>query len=199
MPSKLIIFLLTLSLLSSCGFQVMYLDEESHASYESELAAIRIKKTRTKIDQKLKNNLYDLLNPDALNIEPKYFLTLNLKEVVSPTFITITGASGRNRITLNIDYELKNLSNGIVISKGSASVNDNYNVTENRYGTFVADEYLRENLTKLAAQNIRNSLVNDFIEVKKECAEKKDDEYLICPLKQEIKEKTQAKTDLSDF
>ena len=31
---------------------------------------------------------------------------------------------------------------------------------------------MRLNLTKIAAQNIRNALVNDFIEVKKKCAEK---------------------------
>jgi hypothetical protein len=181
MLRKLLTTTILLSLFS-CGFQVIYRDEESHLSYEGDLAAIRIKKDRTKINQKLKNNLYDLLNPDDLKIDAKYFLILNLNETISPTFITITGASGRNKITLNINYELKNLESAATISKGSTSVNDNYNVTENRYGTYVGDEYLRENLTKIAAQNIRNSLVNDFIEVRKECNEKKDDKYFKCPL-----------------
>lgn len=178
---KLILATILLSLFS-CGFQVMYRDEESHASYESDLAAIRIKKDRSRVDQQVKNNLYDVLNPDSLNVSAKYFLILKVTETVSPTFITITGASGRNRITINVSYELKNLETAATISSGSTSVNDNYNVTENRYGTYVGDEYLRDNLTKIAAQNIRNSLVNDFIEVKKECTEKKADKYFKCPL-----------------
>ena len=171
----------------SCGFQVIYRDEEGRASYENDLASIRIKKDRNRLAQKLKNNLYDLLNPDLLDAKAKYFLIINIKETVSPTFITITGASGRNKITLNISYKLKNLKTAATISTGSTMVNDNYNVTENRYGTYVGDEYLRDNLTKIAAQNIRNSLVNDFIEVKKDCLEKKgttneDDEVFECPI-----------------
>jgi len=161
----------------------MYRDEESHLSYETDLAAIRIKKNRTKLDQKLKNNLYDALNPDQLNIEAKYFLILDIQETISPTFITITGASGRNQITLTVKYQLKNLENAKTISSGSSSANDSYNVTVNRYATFTAEEYLRENLTKLLAQSIRDSLVNDFIEIKKECSEKKDNKYFVCPLK----------------
>ena len=181
MIRNIIIILTTLNLFS-CGFQVIYRDEESHASYENDLAAIRIKKDRTTIDQKLKNNLYDLLNPDSKNVEAKYFLILDSTEVVSPTFITVTGASGRNRITINVKYQLKNLATATTISQGSTSVNDSYNVTDNRYSTYVSDEYLRTNLTKVAAQNIRNSLVNDFIEVRKECEEKKDDKEFRCPL-----------------
>lgn len=178
---KTIISLILLSLFS-CGFQTMYRDEESHLSYETDLAAIRIKKNRTKLDQKLKNNLYDALNPDQLNIEAKYFLILDVQEAISPTFITITGASGRNQIMLTVKYQLKNLETAKTIASGSSSANDSYNVTVNRYATFTSEEYLRENLTKLLAQSIRDSLVNDFIEIKKECSEKKDDKYFECPL-----------------
>lgn len=180
---KKIALTLILFSLFSCGFQVIYRDEESHLSYETDLAAIRIKKTRSKIDQTLKNNLYDALNPDKLNIEAKYFLILNIEERISPTFITITGASGRNKITLNVRYELKSLETAKTIASGSSSASDSYNVTANRYATFTSEEYLRDNLTKLLAQTIRDSLVNDFIEIKKECSEKKDDKYFVCPIK----------------
>lgn len=181
MLKKILIFTVLLSLFS-CGFQVIYRDEESHISYETDLAAIRIKKNRDEISQKLKNNLYDLLNPNQLNIEAKYFLSLEIKLNSSPTFITVTGASGRNNITLKVFYKLQNLNSAQTISSGSTTVNDNYNVTENRYATSVNENFVSKNLTKLAAQSLRNSLVNDFIEIKKECAEKKDDKYFTCPL-----------------
>ncbi len=170
--------------LCNCGFQVIYKDrKEADISYIHELASIRIKKDRNRLAQELKNNLYDLLNPDYLKVDAKYFLTLTIQESLSPTFISLTGASGRNKITLNITYELKNLVNAAVISSGSTSVNDNYDVSSNRYGTYSAENYVRNNLTKIAAQNIRNSLVNDLIEAKKKCEEEvKKDKNFVCSL-----------------
>lgn len=166
---KLALAILLLFNLSACGFQVIYKerDQSSEISYVEELAAIRIQKDRKKISQELKNNLYDLLNPDYIKSEPKYFLILKLKESVSPTFITVTGASGRNKVTLQINYILKSLQTGDVISSGSTTINDDYDISDSRYGTYVAENYIKSNITKTAAQNIRNSLVNDLIEMKK--------------------------------
>ncbi|MBM3579903.1 MAG: hypothetical protein FJX34_03940 [Alphaproteobacteria bacterium] len=177
--------LITFLSLFSCGFQVIYRDEENNFSYAEDLAAIRIKKDRDHLSQELKNNLYDLLNPDYIKTEPKYFLIIRAEKTVGSTFTTQTGASGRNRITINVSYELKNLDSAEIISKGTTSVNDSYDVSTNRYGTYVADDTVQLNLTKIAAQNLRNLLVNDFIEIKKKCEGKvKTEEDFICPLTQ---------------
>jgi hypothetical protein len=186
MTKKFFTIFLLLSL-CACGFQVIYRggEKKSDISYVNELAAIRIKKDRVRINQELKNNLYDILNPDYIKVEPKYFLTLEVSETITPTFITITGSSGRNKITLTASYVLKNLATAETISEGHTSVNDNYDVTNNRYGSYTAENYVRSNLTKIAAQNTRNSLVNDFIELKQKCEEKAKSKYdseFICPL-----------------
>lgn len=176
LPKRLLAFLLVFGLYS-CGFQVIYNEKEkdsTNLSYVEELAAIRIKKNRDRLSQELKNNLYDILNPDYIKTDPKYFLSLIIKKSSSPTYITSTGSSGRNKITLTISYELKSLKTATIISKGFTSVNDNYDVTSNRYGTYVSENYISSNLTKTASQNIRNSLVNDFIENKKKCNLQKD-------------------------
>jgi LPS-assembly lipoprotein len=183
--------------LSACGFQIIYKEEKSNqeeTSYAEELAAVRIQKMRNKMGQDIKNSLYDVLNPDYLKVDPKYFLVIEFTKSVSATFITETGASGRNKITLGAKYTLKSLENGNTISTGSTIANDNYDVTRNRFGTIVAEDYVSSNLTTLIAQNIRNSLVNDFIEVRKKCRgefevdqketdEQKDTtEVFVCPL-----------------
>lgn len=171
----------------SCGFNVIYKEAktDSDFSYSNELAAIRIKKDRNKISQELKNNLYDTINPDLIKKDPKYFLTLDISESITPTFITITGSSGRNKITITVRYTLQNLENAETISSGETFAADNYNITENRYGSYTAENTLRSNLTKILAQNIRNSLVNDFIEIKQKCdaAKAKNDLYFSCPLR----------------
>ena len=168
--------LILLASLCSCGFQIIYRDEANNFSYAEDLASIRIKKDRYHLSLEMKNNLYDLLNPDYIKSEPKYFLILRTSKSVSGALITQTGASGRNRVNVEVLYELKNLENGAIISRGVTSANDSYDVSTNRYGTYVADDTVQLNLTKIVAQNVRNALVNDFIEVKKKCAEKPKDE-----------------------
>lgn len=166
---KKLIILALLTNLCGCGFQVIYRERDKSAeiSYVDELAAIKIKKNRDRLEQELKNHLYDLLNPDYVKAEPKYFLILKTSNSTSPTFITLTGSSGRNKITLSVSYELKDLKSAKTIAFGSTSVYDNYDVSSNRFGTYTAENYVRSNLTKVAAQNIRNSLVNDLIEIKR--------------------------------
>lgn len=182
---KSLIILSLLSLAFSCGFQVIYKErkeDNKNISYIEELAAIRVKKNRDRLSQELKNNLYDIINPDYIKTEPKYLLFLSIKESISPTYITSAGSSGRNKVTLSISYELKSLKTGSSIARGSTSVNDNYDVTSNRYASHVSENYIKSNLAQIAAQNLRNSLVNDFIETKKKCYNK--EEFL-----KELKEK----------
>ncbi len=173
--------LASLFLSASCNFQVIYKDEYKSGSFSSELAAIRIKKNRDMLDQKMRNNLYDVLNPDFLKVEPLYFLEVSLTSTTSDTFITSTGASGRKRVLISATYQLKNLKNLAVISSGTTEANDNYDISSNRYGTLVADQYIKNNLTKIIAQNIRNSIVNDFVEIRHDCQNPPSKNF-ICPL-----------------
>lgn len=166
---KKFLSILLICALCSCGFQVIYRDKEegTDTTFVEELAAIRIKKDRIRLNQELKNSLYDLLNPDYIKSEPKYFLILQVNKTTVSTYTTSTGSSGRYRLTLDVSYQLKSLETGEEISHGNTSVNDSYYVTTNRYGTYTADSAVQSNLTKIAAQNIRNSLVNDLILMKK--------------------------------
>ncbi len=160
------IFLLLI--ISSCGFQIIYRENDlKKASYEKELASIRIQKDSGRLTQELRSAIKDTINPDFLQEDAKYILILSLSKGASGTFITSTGASGRNRITLSVAYQLKNIETGEISAKGVTFVADNYDVQENRFGTYTADQYASSNLVKVAAQNIRNSLVNDLIEIRK--------------------------------
>lgn len=171
-----------LLLLTSCGFQVIYKDQEKPNSFAAELAAIRIKKERSKLDQQLKNNLYDVLNPDYLKIEPRYFLETKISSpLASSSYITSTGAAGRKRVLVNVSYILRNVQTMQIISQGSTEANDNYDVSSNRYGTEIAEDYIKTNLTKIIAQNVRNAIVNDLIETKRNC-QNPPQKYFICPL-----------------
>ncbi len=158
----------------SCGFQIIYRENQGDSiSYEKELSTIRIKKTAGHLAQELRAALKDSFNPDYLESEPKYFLVVNIKKSVTGTFITFTGASGRNKVILDVDYELRDIKTGELLAIGTTIASDNYDVTKNRFGTYTAEDYVGLNLTKIVAQNIRNLLVNDLIEITKEIEELK--------------------------
>ena len=180
MLNKFLIFLLLIFVTSSCGLQVIYKDQFDENSIAHQLSSIRIKKDRNQLAQTLKNNLYDILNPDYIKAEAKYFLELTLKTEVSLTFTNASGASGRNKVTLTVDYVLKNIKTAQIISEGKSSTYDSYDVTSNRYATYTADEYVKENLTNVVAQKIRNSIVNDISEEKRGCEENKHNKNYKC-------------------
>lgn len=162
---KLIISLLLINL-TSCGFQVIYKDQFDETSIANKLASIKIKKNREQLHQKLKSNLLDVLNPDNIKVEPKYLLEVTFSAKTSPTFTNITGASGRNKLSIIANYDLRSLDNLRVVSDGKTEVYDSYDVDINRYGTYSAEEFVKENLTKVIAQNIRNLIVSDLTDEK---------------------------------
>ena len=175
---KLTVFLISFFFINCCGLQVVYKDQNLSSSLSHELATIAIQKDRTQISQQLRKNLYDILNPDYIKTDTKFLLVLELKQSVNPTFITTTGASGRNRISLSVNYKLKDIATAKEVAKGSSEVSDNYDVSLNRYATTIAEDYVKNNLTKLLAQNIRDMIINDLVELRKNCQNLQNDETI---------------------
>jgi hypothetical protein len=162
-----ILSIIILILFSACGFQSVYkLDSEISGSgdenYKTELAAIEIKKERKLANQQLRNNLQDVLNPDGIKVDPKYLLSVTLQKSLTSTFTTSIGSSGRNKVILNAKYSLKSLESGDVISIGNATAQDNFDVENKRFANYITQETIEMNLTKIIAQNIRNSLIRDI-------------------------------------
>ncbi len=180
MPKNFLKIFLLSFLLFSCGFQVIYKDQYIENSMANQLASIVIRGERKQLAQTLKNNLSDTLNPDYIKTDIKYFLELDISTSVGPTFTNVSGGSGRNKVVLTVKYILKNLKTSQQISEGSTEVFDSYDVSSNRFATYTADEFVKENLTKIVAQNIRNSIVNDLVEEIKDCKKNTDNKQYKC-------------------
>jgi len=159
---KILVFF-ALILQSCCGFQVIY-DQNKSQSYVEQLSSIKIQKKRNRSHQELKNNLYNIFNPQQIesNATTKYILSYDINESISSTFTTETGSSGRNKITLNVNYLLKEYDTKEIISQGYVNVNDNYDISDNRYATYTTKEYVKTNLLNIVARDIRNAIVNDL-------------------------------------
>ncbi len=162
---KIILMILALSFLNSCGFQVIYKNnpDKTELNYEERLASIKILAKRKRIDQKLESNLKEALNPNKIQVDKKYLLDVMLTKSIAGTIINPTGSSGRNKVTLTANYKLIRILDDELISTGNATVKDDFNVDNKRFANYVAQEEIELNLTQLIAQNIRNSLINDLI------------------------------------
>ena len=163
-----IYFLIILSLFSSCGFHAIYRSDnkisDKSQGYNEELASINVEVTRKKINQDLKKNLEQVLNPDGIKVDAKYSINISLDKNTVSTFTTYTGSSGRNKVILTANYQLKDLKSGEVIATGTATAKDDFNVEQiNRFANYIAEDNIASNLTLIIAQNIRNLLINDIV------------------------------------
>jgi hypothetical protein len=162
---RIIISILILNLFSACGFQPIYKNDITRGgiNYENELAAIKISGDKKRIDQKLKVNLQEILNPNKLEIEKEYNLTIKISKKTVGTFINDTGSAGRNKVILNANYKLSRIADDEIIASGNATAKDDFDVKEKRFADYITEESIELNLTKLIAQNIRDLIINDLI------------------------------------
>jgi hypothetical protein len=153
--------------LTSCGLHPIYKTDNKISnqsqSYQRELASITVYVTRKKLNQNLKNNLEKVLNPEDIKTDPKYLISITLSRSLSSTFTNFTGSSGRNKVTLIADYELKDLSSGDIIARGVTTAKDDFDVKDKIFANYIAEDVIADNLTLIIARNIRDLLINDIV------------------------------------
>ncbi len=158
-------FIISLSL-CCCGFRPVYQQNQINGNqleYLEELAAIKVEIARKKLNQDLKSNLEKTLNPNQIKVEARYIITIELTKDISSTFITSTGSSGRNKITLSAKYKLKDIESGELISEGKTEAKEDFDINiDKRFANYTAEEQISSNLTLIIANNIRDLLITDI-------------------------------------
>lgn len=160
-------YFVLLFFLASCGLHPIYKTSsetsDQSQNYKQELASIKVEISRKKLNQNLKNNLEKILNPEAIKIEPRYLIIIDLQKSLSSTFTNFTGSSGRNKVTLTASYQLKDLNSEEIIATGVANANDDFDVEDKRFANYITEETIADRLTLSVARNIRDLLINDII------------------------------------
>ncbi|MDA7705094.1 hypothetical protein N8772_01270 [Rickettsiales bacterium] len=157
--------IITLFFLNSCGFTPIYYNFDSDSkdyNYHEKLTLVKIKKYRSDIDYKLHDHLTKILNPYNNIEDKKYILDIKLTDQISSTFTTSTGSSGRNKITLNANYQLIDIKSGDILGSGRASESGDFDVGNKRFANYTTQEETKLYLTKLIATDIRNMIINDL-------------------------------------
>ena len=156
-----IIYIVILLISASCGFKPLY-RVNNNINYNNDITSIKVQASNKKYNQILKNNLYDLINPKNIKNDAKYLLKIDISKNINSTYITETGSSGRNRVTISVHYIMEEIASDNIIASNNVSLSENYDITSNRYASHKMEEYKINNLLKIIAKDIRNEIIQQF-------------------------------------
>lgn len=155
------LILCALIALSACGFEPMYSREYQQRTIEGELAAIEVRTPKGILGELLRAEIEDAVNPEYLNVQPRYRLTIELVEEDIPLFINLDGTSNRGEIRYNSTYHLMRLADNVVVHTGNVLRISSYNSSQTAdYAAFVSREDAKKRAILELAQDYKLRLAN---------------------------------------
>jgi LPS-assembly lipoprotein len=125
--------------LPGCGFRPLYGGGPGGVR-QTELAAVAIRITPidTQLGAELRNNLIDRLTPGGEPINPRYRLTIALREQKTGVGIQPDASISRWNYTLTASYRLTDIETGKPLHKGTTQSITAYNVADSQFATLSA-------------------------------------------------------------
>ncbi len=158
--------LITISIvlfISACGFTPVYKTMGENSTNAASLAAVKVESTHDLIGQFYSNKLTDLLNPSAMQVEPKYRIQTTLRKNKIPFAIQQDRTITRYKLVLEADYKLVNIDDGKIIDEGSLRREGGYDKVDSDYATYVSDEDTTMRIVKELAEDTRIRILASLI------------------------------------
>ncbi len=146
--------------LSACGFQPLQ-GKEYRQSNALNLSMVTVDTASDHINQLLKAEIEDQVNPNYQHAEKLYRLTIVVTEVDVALFINPDGTSSRGDLQYNSTYTLTRILDGKVVTKGAIQRVSSYNTSQNAdYASFVSQQDARTRGILELAQDYKMRLAN---------------------------------------
>lgn len=166
---------LLVALLSACGFTPVYKktapietgDQAKEELYTIKVDNIGSSPTLKHSAQELKAKLEDSFNPQSVNAEKKYRLTLSLDKVKGSQAIRRTGEITRYTITMTAYYKLIDLKTGETILDNTSRMRGSFDAVGSDFGTFTAEEDTVGRATREIANDIAMHIAAFFHDLEK--------------------------------
>jgi LPS-assembly lipoprotein len=147
--------------LGACGFRPL-LRETERADVREQLAAVEIVGLGGRLGQLVRNALLDELNPQALQVPPRYRLAVRLQRRADALAIQLDNTISRYNLTLTARFQLLNGEQDAVLYDGTARRIASYNVRRAPYATLVAELDAERRAAREIANEIRTVLAVQF-------------------------------------
>ena len=138
--------------LAGCGFEPLY--GERAASFDPELAAVRVEPIPERVGQLLAISLRDGFNPTGQRVETKYTLLVTLASSRREIAIRRDATASRLQVELSAGWGLRD-PNGRTILNGSSRSVTSFDISDNEYANLVAEQDARARLVRDISEDIR--------------------------------------------
>lgn len=144
------------SLLLGCGFEPLYGQRFGAASQE--LAAVRIAPIEDRAGQRLHNDLRDRMNPRGQSAEPRYELSVTIREGKQELGTRTDETATRANLIVRASYRLIRLADGRPMLSGDSSSIASYNILRSDFATLSAENDARARALRELADTIATNL-----------------------------------------
>ncbi len=149
-------------LLGACGFRSLY-GTDATGDAPGELATIKVKPIADRLGQQLHNSLLDLLNPRGRPANPRYLLTVGLKQNIQRLAIEKDAFATRANLRLLAKFSLQDSDSREIVLSGRSLVVSSYNILDSEFATLMAEKDAKARAARELAYDIRTRLAAFFV------------------------------------
>jgi LPS-assembly lipoprotein len=141
-------------LLGGCGFHPLYAENEETAN-EPSLATVKVMPIKDRIGQMLEFSLRASFNPQGIEVEPRYRLTVALIVTRADLGIQRDATSTRGRVDVQALIQLLDWSDSKPVYTSRMQSTAEFNILNDAYAAEVAEEDARARTVRDLSQEIR--------------------------------------------
>ena len=129
-------------MLGGCGFHPLYgRDSASHQpAMAAQFASIQIGVIPDRLGQKMRNMLIDSLHISGASNDPRYYLTMTVKEAVIDLGLQENSTSTRGQVRLTVVYFLSDKISGKTMLSETLRTSAGYNILINQFSSLLSQD-----------------------------------------------------------
>ena len=157
---------LVLLMLAGCGFRPLYVDKDGAGpSVSKELASVDVQGLNGRLEQILRNQLTDFLNPAGVSVGKQYNLVVALEKKTTSLAIQLDRTATRENLTLKAKFELRRRSDGRVVFRSTVVRIAGYDVLREPFATLIAEQSAEKRASREVSFEITNLVALHFSRV----------------------------------
>ncbi|MBU0800543.1 MAG: hypothetical protein KKA05_06005 [Alphaproteobacteria bacterium] len=159
------LFLITLLLLTACGFRPLYGTNSvtQDAGVTASLDQVRIDNIPDRSGQYLRNALIDRFYRGGTPVDPRYVLSVTpVHETITDLDITKSSSATRAQLRLDVEMTLVDHRGGTTVMQRKLVAITSYNILQSQFTTRVSEEAARQTALDDIAGQIERYLALHF-------------------------------------
>jgi LPS-assembly lipoprotein len=153
------LLVLTLLLVSACGFQPLYGTQSGAPNPAVDaLAETRVALIPDRIGQELRNNLLDRLTPRGQPAKPRYELLVAVAERRDNLGIAIDDSATYGRLTVTTSFTLRDLASNQPVYTGQSRWTNGFTMVSSHFANITNEANARSRALQEISEDIRQQL-----------------------------------------